>query len=843
MKKCCVLQGRSSRIPVWLALFGMLVTASAIYAARPGGPAVGLPPFVPVPPPTKTLQTVSPFNIVGFIQKATVDNPGDVFSGGTLTVNGITITVPRNTMFQMPAAAITWQEVFSLAPSSTPPASLPCAKDGGGLPCSTGPYGGSQSGLALSDSPPPATTYEVTVMGNRIASGGSDQYIAALIFLSQQSLNSGQGYINFIDYAKGELWVSSALGGPTGARVRINGPFGRYGKSQTPDQRFTADEDNPTIRSESGYPMCIARFDPTVATDSLCPEWNRPVDPVTGGYQTIFTMPPPPPVSPTPTPGGPMPFPDATQQAPFEINDFITFSGTLVNDPSGYSYISAHTIIASLGIYTAPGVMPVYVAIEDMLLGVGGSPNPLFPQEAVEKLVITAFSTDPTRLVDFYAVDVDACGTQRNRFYGTADPFGPPVGGKKGRARIRTTVGNYLPASREMRAVSRSLTRGQPLESVLAGAQTYANGLVAGQYHAPNFTYIFPENLVSGSPQVPLPLQEFPFLVNGMGPYYGAGSNAKATAYGDLGQISPWPGSAAPSANGCGSGGTVLTSPSANAGPAQTVNSGVTVVLDGSGSVDTNSPPLPLNFTWVQSGGPSVTLSDTGFAKPFFVAPAVPQGSASVVLTFQMVASNGFASSAISTTTVTVVGVQSPTVNGGSDQQVKSGDQVHLTGSAVDPNGAAGQPLTYQWRQTAGPAVTIDNPASASPTFIAPTMQPGQPAQVLSFTLTVTDALGMSGTASTNVTVQPIRDTVIITQAVYSTQKSRLQVVATSSIKNGLPVLTLHIAGHPDVAMFFDPTLLTYNVPAVTVNPIPTGGVTVTSSFGGTAFSTITKIK
>src|SRR3954451_1245724 len=488
MKYASRFQKAVRELSTCVVVVAMLAPTSPLFAAKQGGVATGLPPFVPVPAPVKTLAPVSPFNIVGFIQKATLDSPGDVSSGGTMVVNGITITVPRNTLFQMPATAMTWEELFALAPSSSAPSNLPCASSNpNGLPCSTGPYGlnssnGPQTGLALSDNPAPATTYEGTVLGNRVVNGGTDQYIAGLIFLSQQSLNSGQGYINFIDYAKGELWVSSTLGGPTGARVRINTPVGRYGVSQTPDQRFTADEDNPTIRSSTGYPMCVARFDPAVATDSLCPQWNRPVDPQTGAYQTIFTMPPPPAVSPTPAAGGPMPPPDATQQAPFQVNDYITYSGTLVRDSSGGQYISAHTIIAELGIYTSPGTMPAYVAIDDMLLGVGGNPNPLFPQEAVEKLRITAFTTDPSQLIDFYAVDVDACGTETNRFYGTADPFGPPVAGKKGRARLITTVGNFLPASREMRAASRTLTGGAPVGSILSTAKTYANGLIAGQY-------------------------------------------------------------------------------------------------------------------------------------------------------------------------------------------------------------------------------------------------------------------------------------------------------------------------------------------------------------------------
>jgi hypothetical protein len=57
--------------------------------------------------------------MVGFIQKATLDNPADVFSGGSMTLNGHVVTVPRNTILQMPAFALTWQEVFAMAPCRT----------------------------------------------------------------------------------------------------------------------------------------------------------------------------------------------------------------------------------------------------------------------------------------------------------------------------------------------------------------------------------------------------------------------------------------------------------------------------------------------------------------------------------------------------------------------------------------------------------------------------------------------------------------------------------------------------------------------------------------------------
>src|SRR5690348_2404217 len=99
-----------------IVTFGILMLVNRGDAAK-GGVAVRVPPFVPVPGPQLGLQTLSPFQVLGFIQSATLDNASDVFSGGTVTVNGITITVPRNTLFQMPATSLTWQELFKNAPA------------------------------------------------------------------------------------------------------------------------------------------------------------------------------------------------------------------------------------------------------------------------------------------------------------------------------------------------------------------------------------------------------------------------------------------------------------------------------------------------------------------------------------------------------------------------------------------------------------------------------------------------------------------------------------------------------------------------------------------------------
>ena len=148
--------------------------------------------------------------------------------------------------------------------------------------------------MALDDIPAPLTTYEAHVIGNRVLGGpgGADVYIAGLIYISQHALNTGAGYINCINYATGEMRVGGLIGNcATGARVQINDPVitaagdvalgtGRYSRGQTPDARFQVDQDNPTIASTTGFPMCVPRVlaDPNVAgnpDDARCPVTQR----------------------------------------------------------------------------------------------------------------------------------------------------------------------------------------------------------------------------------------------------------------------------------------------------------------------------------------------------------------------------------------------------------------------------------------------------------------------------------------------------------------------------------------------------------------------------------------
>ncbi|WP_367716618.1 choice-of-anchor D domain-containing protein [Nitratireductor sp. GISD-1A_MAKvit] len=193
------------------------------------------------------------------------------------------------------------------------------------------------------------------------------------------------------------------------------------------------------------------------------------------------------------------------------------------------------------------------------------------------------------------------------------------------------------------------------------------------------------------------------------------------------------------------------TPPTANAGSDETVASGASVTLDGTSS-SSNDAGQALTYTWSQTSGPSVALTDTSSGSPSFTAPALPIGGADQVLIFQLEVDDGFATATDTVSiTVSAPGNTPPTADAGSDQAVLSAASVTLDGSGSSSNDA-GQPLSYAWTQTGGPAVTLTGAAGVSPTFNAPTLAINDPDVVLTFDLEVDDGFA-SATDQVRITV------------------------------------------------------------------------------------------
>lgn len=686
------------------------------------------------------------FDITGFIQSATLGGPGTgagsgAHQGGFITVNGHLITVPSETIVILPANALTWQELFALAPA---------------------PYAPTQTGLALSDLPAPLTTYEAQVVGNRVLGGpgGADVYIAGLIYISQQGLNSGNGFINCMNYATGEMRVGGVLGNcATGARVQINDPVGRFGRVVSPDPRFSVDDANPTIAAATGFPMCFPRVlaDPLIPgnpDDALCPLTQRPlaIAPAVG-FATVIQM-----NDPVALAGVP---PAATVQAPFQVGDWVTFAGTLVADPgvtagptagpwpgTANTYISAHTISNNVAVYTWPNTDPAYIATEVTIIGTGGL-TVVGTGEAVIRTRFEGMMTDVNpnpalqRKAHLYGIDFNPLtGAPTDRDFGTigVDP-GPPLGAVKGRWRFRppclpfgsvptkpdkecvmNAAGSFLPPPREVRAV---------IEGAWIPGQTttYANGIIAGQYHAPILEYIFPENV----PGAPIPENNFntiPFLAQG-----GYSSSTGTLA----GQLDPWPSNIVP-IPACGP--TV-----ANAGGPYTVASGGTVALAGSASGTT-----PITYAWT---APSGTFDNATVASPNFTAPQV---AADTSITVSLTATNCGGPS-VATATVTVTAALAPTVNPIAPQTVDSGSSGSFAVSGTDTNNPASLPLTWSVSQSGAPALTgltvsSTGPSTAAVNYTAPTGV--LTATNITVTVTATNAAGVaSAPVSTIVTINP----------------------------------------------------------------------------------------
>ncbi|MEQ9617358.1 MAG: Ig-like domain-containing protein [Phycisphaerales bacterium] len=166
------------------------------------------------------------------------------------------------------------------------------------------------------------------------------------------------------------------------------------------------------------------------------------------------------------------------------------------------------------------------------------------------------------------------------------------------------------------------------------------------------------------------------------------------------------------------------------------------VVTLGATAVDPEGDPV--TYTWVQTGGPSVTLSDAGVQNPTFTSP---DEVVNTYITFEVTASDGEYTSTRRVDVLVNADNDAPTVDAGNDVTIDEGTQTVLTADAADPEGKG---LAYTWTQIGGPDANIASPNSASTAITAPGVDGDA---VLTFQVEVSDGTTTTiDTVTVNVT-------------------------------------------------------------------------------------------
>ncbi|KAI3392026.1 hypothetical protein diail_6322 [Diaporthe ilicicola] len=357
-------------------------------------------------------------------------------SGGTITVNGFTMNVPKNLLVQFPAAWVPWRDFVA--------------------------------------SKTDFLGFETLVIGNTV--NGVPMVGQVQLYEFFEGLSSG--FIESLDYADGSMKIQN---GPT---VRIADRNAVFSVGYNAAPFMNADDQSPSISAFSGFPMCIPRNE----TDPLCPLTNRPF----AGPGT-FTA------------------PDPLAMAPFQVGDFITFTGfRRGGEVIAFSIVAQNVQITTLGDI-------VYLRMELGLLGID---NPSPNAEIAESRFI-GFTSNNRATVSLYAMDVHPCtGAVTNRIIAA-------VGLRGG----RNAQNKFEYRSEILSRYTREYFVIAEIDGIAKTVLT-KNNITAGTYVQPVNTWIQGEQDVPGVPPVPHDFSQMAFLTQGVG----------ADANGNIwGPIQPFP--------------------------------------------------------------------------------------------------------------------------------------------------------------------------------------------------------------------------------------------------------------------------------------------------------------
>jgi hypothetical protein len=190
--------------------------------------------------------------------------------------------------------------------------------------------------------------------------------------------------------------------------------------------------------------------------------------------------------------------------------------------------------------------------------------------------------------------------------------------------------------------------------------------------------------------------------------------------------------------------------PTSLAGSDIKVTSDQIVHLNGTGSMDDNEI---ISYSWLQTEGPTVNISDPNSATPEFIPPPVSPKGAS--LTFQLTVTDQGGLKDTDSCIVNVTSQNQPPVAVTNEYVETTPDTtITLDGTlSVDLDDGIEK---YRWHQLEGPPVTFDNPESAETNFTAPDSE--SYGSNMLFELKVEDKSGLKNSAKCAVFVQTEND-------------------------------------------------------------------------------------
>lgn len=202
---------------------------------------------------------------------------------------------------------------------------------------------------------------------------------------------------------------------------------------------------------------------------------------------------------------------------------------------------------------------------------------------------------------------------------------------------------------------------------------------------------------------------------------------------------------------GCGGGGSSVppnAQPIANAGADFSADERASVTLNGSGSRDSDGSIA--SYSWRQTSGPLVAISNADRTSATFVAPEVSPAGEDLV--FQLTVTDDDGATATDSVTASIVNVNLfPAADAGPNRAVYEGESVTLdAGNSNDPDGTI---TSFAWELISGLVIDIPGLDQSQVSFIAPSTR----VTVENiYQLTVTDELGATSSDHVSVTIRPI---------------------------------------------------------------------------------------